>query len=158
MKAEGRPREDTVRRPGEETVRRPSEEAVRELAAFWARSMKFARLAVMAVGVALCFAPTGAKALVLGWLLGGSCSMLRFRLRYRALLRGAAGAMVRSRLLAYALSALALAPAFAFPRVVSPWSTVPGLFVMNAAVVLSAVLEARNDGGRRAHKPAEAES
>jgi len=110
--------------------------------AFWRRSVRLAALTVAVVGAALwALAPAG-ESLALGLVAGGATGVARFGLRYRAFRRmRSARSLVRSRLLAYALNAPALAAAFAFPRLISPWSTAAGLLVMNVCVLAAELLE-----------------
>lgn len=117
------------------------------LRAFWVKSQ---RLAVIVIAVAApllyCLHEQG-KALALGWLLGGTASILRYRLHYRVLMRllrvegTGGGILVRTRLLTYLLSGAALAAAFCFRAVISPWTTIAGLFVMNVCVIVTELSE-----------------
>ena len=92
-------------------------------------------------GAAVLYGMLGATA-ALGLLLGGVAGMLRFQLRYAAIVRGpSVPSLVQARLLGYALSAGALALGFAFPTVASPWSTAAGLLAMNVSVVAVALLD-----------------
>jgi hypothetical protein len=118
------------------------------LQAFWRRSVRLA-CGIAAAGAAVLLAATGEGRAALGFLLGSGVSLLRFRLRYRALADlSAVGPVVRSRLAGYALSAVPLAIAFAFPHVAAPWPTVAGLLVMNVSVLAAELTEPqRRTGG-----------
>ena len=105
---------------------------------FWKRAVRFAIAVVLASAGVLYFCFPAGKRLALGLLLGGAISIFRYRLRYRALMRlreAGAPALVRVRLIGYVLNALALGAAFFFRQTVSPWTTVAGLFVMNASLI-----------------------
>ena len=80
------------------------------LEAFWRRALRMARTLLLA-GALLAYALLpGGRALALGLLLGGLVSILRFKLRYRTLMRGpSARSLIGTRLLTYGMSAAALA-------------------------------------------------
>ncbi len=107
-----------------------------ELERFWRRAVHLAQGAALGGAAALYL--LGGRGPALGLLLGSLVSMLRFHLRYRSLRRGpSTGALVRLRLLNYLLSGAALAVAFTFSEVISPWTTIAGLLVMNVSVIIS---------------------
>lgn len=121
--------------------------ADQELRTFWRRSVWLAHCIVLAGAVLLYCALTDGRALALGLLLGGATGILRFRLSYRAMVRGrSAGALVRTRLMTYALSALALGLAFWRREQINPWTTAIGLFVMNGSILLTEMLSRRGKG------------
>ena len=121
----------------------------RGLVRFWSRCVRLCQKA--ALGGALVLYLAGGRALALGLLLGAAVGILRFHLRYRALLRGAsAAALVRLRLMSYAMSALSLGAAFAWRGQLSPWSCAAGLVLMNASVIAAELL--RGGAGARAGK------
>jgi len=123
----------------------------RDLESFWKQCLRLARVLALGGSVVLYFAAGLAAAL--GLLLGAAVSVLRFHVRYRALLRGApAGALVRLRLLGYAVSAAALGAAFAFRHALNPWTTAAGLLLMNASVIATELLG--RDAEPRAGNPA----
>ncbi len=117
-----------------------------ELEAFWGHSTRIAQVLAL-VGAGGLYLLAG-RELALGLLLGAIVSMLRFWLRYRAMRRGTSpGALIRIRLFAYALSGAALGLAFSCPGVFSPWAAIPGLLVMNIAVVAAELLDRPRDAG-----------
>ncbi len=122
-----------------------------QLRAFWQRSVRLAHLFIALGAVALYFGLRDGRAAALGLILGGAASVLRFNLRYRALLRlGAVGPLVRVRLMTYALNAAVLAVAFGFRETISPWTTATGLLAMNAAVIAAELLDrSKSPGGTR---------
>lgn len=106
---------------------------------FWKQSRGLATAMTLVVTAVLYLGWMDGKRLALGFLLGAVASIIRHRLRYRALLRlvqGGAGPTVRAGLFGYALNALALGAAFMFRHVLSPWATIGGLLVMNAATLI----------------------
>jgi len=110
-----------------------------ELQAFWQRSVRLAQGALLVGAFVLYVAvPELGTPLALGLLLGGMASIRRYRLSLRALLSGQAGAMVRTRMLNFAISGAALGLAFWQKDVFSPWSTAAGLLVMNGSIVIVA--------------------
>ena len=116
-------------------------DADQALKAFWRRATRLARVGLLGGAAALYTLAPGGRALALGLLLGGTASMLRFQLSYNVMRRGgSAGAMVRTRVLNYAISGAALVAAFAVPQTFSPWTAVPGLLAMNAAVIAAELL------------------
>jgi hypothetical protein len=118
---------------------------------FWRRAVRLAQLLVLAGAAALYFGLENGGAAGLGLVLGGAASLLRYRLRYRALLRmSTVGPLVRVRLISYALNGLVLAVAFAFRGTISPWSTAAGLLVMNVSVIATELVlrGERRDGSR----------
>jgi len=126
----------------------------RDLQAFWRRSARLAQAAGLGGAAVLLLAAPDGPAAALGLLLGTAVGVLRFRVRYRSLAHlQAVGPLVRSRLIAYALSALALALAFGFPETFRPWSTVIGLLVMNASVVATELLWTRRPPERAGAAP-----
>jgi len=123
-----------------------------ELRAFWRTALRLAHVVLAAGALGLYGALANGRAAALGFLLGGTVSILRFRLRYRSMLKSPdAGALVRLRLVSYVLNAVALAPAFAWPQKCWPWSTVAGLMLMNVCVVLT---ELRRGSGAREDRSA----
>lgn len=113
-----------------------AEQTHQSVQGFWKRAVRLAQVVLLVGAVVLYFA--GGRALALGFVAGTGVSVLRFHLRYRALMRGrSAGALVRLRLLTYALSAAALGLAFWLPHLFSPWSTAPGLLVMNVCIIVA---------------------
>jgi hypothetical protein len=113
-----------------------------QLLEFWKRSVRLAVAVTLAVALALWVFwpadwPFQGRSLALGLLLGSIAGVARFRLSLRTLLRNpTSGAMVRSRLLGYGISAAALLIAFLLEPI-SPWACALGLLVMNAALVLT---------------------
>jgi len=102
------------------------------------RASRAATLAVLAGAVVLYVGFREGRPLALGLIVGGAASILRYRMRYRALVRlpdAGAGVLVRARLLGYLLSGAALAVAFLLRRTISPWSAIAGLFVMNGCIL-----------------------
>ena len=109
-----------------------------DLQQLWHAARGLAVCAVLAGAAGLYAFFEGGRALALGFILGGATSILRYRFRYSALLKmqaKGAGVAVRSRFYGYAANAVALAVAFLARPMISPWSTIAGLFVMNACVV-----------------------
>jgi len=136
--------------PGEHPVRTSDDARLR---AFWSGAVRLAHVVLVAGGLGLYGALDNGRAAALGFLLGGTVSILRFRLRYRAMLRSMdAGGLVRVRLVTYALNAVALVPAFGWPHTCWPWSTVAGLLLMNACVVLTELR--RGNGSTREDRSA----
>ena len=79
------------------------------------------------------------RPLALGFLLGSIASIIRFRLQYRSLVAMAksdASPMVKGGLLGYGLNALALAVAFIFRPILSPWTAIAGLLITNACTLI----------------------
>jgi hypothetical protein len=102
--------------------------------AFWRSSVRTA--VAVALSGAAALAAAGGTHLALGFLLGSSVSVLRFRMSYGALVGGASRSrLVRLRLAGYALNAVALALAFSLRPVLSAWTTAAGLVVMNASLL-----------------------
>ena len=125
---------------------------------FWRRAVRSAIGFTLASAGVLCFCFPAGKPLALGLLLGGAIGIYRYRLRYRALVRlreAGAHTLVRSRLIGYVLNALGLAAAFLFSQTVSPWTTIAGLFVMNASLIATELLS--RDTALSAQKPGIAE-
>ncbi len=117
-----------------------------DLQSFWKRAVRLAKV-LLVVGSAALYV-VGGRALALGLVLGAGVSVVRFDLRYRALLKGRpAATLVRLRLASYALSAAALGLAFGFPHLFSPWSAAPGLLAMNLCVIV-AEMTVRGTEGR----------
>jgi hypothetical protein len=114
-----------------------------QLLEFWRRSVRLAVALTLAAAVALWALwpadwPFSGRALALGLLLGSAAGVARFRLSLGVLLRGpTASAMVRSRLLGYGLSAVALLVAFLLRDSISPWTCAVGLLMMNGALLLT---------------------
>lgn len=118
----------------------------------WRCANRLATFTALAGAVVLYFAVDPGRALALGLLLGSIVSILRFKLSYgtmRASLEADAQStppmlrirpMLGIRVVNYGLSAGALAVAFLLPATFSPWTAVPGLFVMNAAILASELL------------------
>ena len=116
----------------------------RHTKAFWRRANRLATSIALVGGVVLYIAFEDGRALAMGLLLGALVSLLRFRLRYRAVTSGASkGALLRTGFFSYGLSAAGLALAFGFPDTFSPWTTIAGLFAMNAALILAELLTPR---------------
>jgi len=133
-------------------------EADQALKAFWQRATRLARYGLLGAAAALYALAPGGRALALGLLVGGTASMLRFQISYTVLRAGgSAAALVRTRMLNYAISGAALVLAFAAPQTFSPWTTVPGLLAMNAAVIAAELLWPTPTGGGRP-KPAKRNS
>jgi hypothetical protein len=110
-----------------------------QLQAFWQRSVRLAQVVLLLGALILYLAvPDNGRALALGLLLGGTASILRYKLSLRALLSGQAATMVRTRMLNFALSGIALALAFWQRETFSPWSTAAGLIVMNGSILIVA--------------------
>jgi len=126
-----------------------------ELRRLWHVSRRVATGLVLALAALLYVLMDDGVALALGLILGALASMLRYRLKYSALVQmpqGGAGKLVRSRFFGYLITAAALAVAFLARPLISPWTTIPGLFVMNACVLAVELLviqreEARAEGG-----------
>jgi hypothetical protein len=117
------------------------EDGAQRLRDFWARAVRLAQISLVGGAAVLYLCLEDGRAAALGLLLGGATSILRFRLRYKALLGlRAPGPLVRMQLLSYALNGAVLAAAFALRDTVSPWATVAGLFVMNVSVIASEIL------------------
>lgn len=111
-----------------------------EAAAFWRRASRIAQALALTAAGALYF--LAGREYALGLLLGAIVSMVRFRLRYRAMLQSpTAGGLVRLRLITYAMSGAALAVAFLWPAVFNPWGAIPGLLVMNVSVIAAELLD-----------------
>ena len=111
------------------------------LRAFWKRTVRLSYALTFGGAAVLFAALANGRAAAIGFLLGGSVSVLRFSLRYRALARlNSVGPLVRLRLLTYALNGLALAVAFARADAVSPWTTAAGLLVMNVSLIATELL------------------
>jgi hypothetical protein len=110
-----------------------------QLQAFWQRSVRLAQVVLLLGALILYLAvPDNGRALALGLLLGGTASILRYKLSLRALLSGQAATMVRTRMLNFALSGIALALAFWQRETFSLWSTAAGLIVMNGSILIVA--------------------
>ncbi len=122
-------------RQGEFSVNRSLDKA--EL--FW-KQVKGLSTGIALAGAGLFFAFfEGGRALALGWLLGSVASIIRFRLQYKSLVAMAksdASPMVKGGLLGYGLNAVALAAAFLFRPVLSPWTAIAGLLVTNLCTVI----------------------
>lgn len=114
-----------------------------ELARFWKRAVNLSHLITGLGAIVLLFALPQGRAAAVGLIVGGLAGVLRWRLRYGAVRRMDRGALVRSRLIGYAVSGAALALAFGLRQIIWPWSTVAGLLVMNVAVVTTELLDAR---------------
>ncbi len=111
-----------------------------EAAAFWRRASRIAQVLALTAAGTLYF--LAGREYALGLLLGAIVSMVRFRLRYRAMLQSpTAGGLVRLRLMNFVLSGAGLAVAFLWPAVFSPWGAIPGLLVMNASVIAAELLD-----------------
>jgi len=122
-----------------------AEHAEQSVQEFWRWAVRLAQVALLVGSVLLYF--FGGRALALGFVVGTGVSVARFHLRYSALLKGpSTGALVRLRLLSYAMSAAALGLAFWLPHLFSPWSTAPGLLVMNACVIVAELTCTGADG------------
>ena len=122
-----------------------------QLERLWRASRRAAVVAVLAGAAVLYVAFEDGDALALGLILGGTASVLRYALRYSALLRiggSGAGGLVRSRFYGYFVNAAALLVAFLARPAISPWSAIAGLFVMNACVVATELLTAGHRKGR----------
>jgi hypothetical protein len=117
---------------------------------FWRRATRTAQCGVLGGAVLLyALAPNG-RALAIGLLLGAVASMARFRLMYGALVRmRSSKGLVKVRLVNYVLSGAALALAFAMADTISPWTTVAGLFAMNASLIATELLW--SDSNSHAH-------
>jgi hypothetical protein len=126
-----------------------------DLKRLWHVSRRVATGLVLAVAALLYVAAEDGVALALGLILGALASMLRYRLKYSALVqmpRAGAGKLVRSRFFGYLITAAALAVAFLARPLISPWTTIPGLFVMNVCLLAVEVLviqrrDAQAEGG-----------
>ena len=119
---------------------------VEQVRTFWLRAVGLAALTIVAGSVVLILCLPNGPAAAFGLVLGGTTSILRFNVRYKALRAGRdAKAFVRLRLGTYLLNAAVLAAAFGRPEMAWPWSTVLGLFVMNATVVAAELLTPRRN-------------
>ena len=106
---------------------------------------------VLAAAAVMYVALERGDALALGLILGGAASLLRYRLKYTAVLtmqEKGAGRLVRSRFYGYLINAAALAAAFWARPVISPWTAIAGLFVMNVCVVAVEMLVIQEDRAR----------
>jgi hypothetical protein len=120
----------------------------RQLETFWKTALRVAR-GIALIGAVILYA-FGGRPPALGLLLGSLVSILRFQMRHSAMRKGpTTAALVRLRLIGYGMSAAALALAFAFRSVFSPWTTAPGLLVMNVSVVVAELLCRREDARAR---------
>jgi hypothetical protein len=126
------------------------------LLSFWQAARRLAG-AIILGGAAVCLValPDG-RAAALGWVLGGAVSVLRYTVYFRALGRmQSPGPLVRARLVMYAMSAAALAVAFASRGTVSLLATAAGLLAMNAAVFIAGILTGRRESE---HSPSPADT
>jgi len=120
-----------------------------KLERLWHASRRVATVLVLGAAALLYVSMDNGVALALGLILGGLASMLRYRLKYSALTQmpeGGAGKLVRSRFYGYLVTAAALAVAFLGRPLISPWSTIPGLFVMNACLIAVELLVVQDPG------------
>jgi hypothetical protein len=117
------------------------------LLSFWRTARRLAVAIVLGGAAVLYVAAPEGRPVALGWVLGGAVSILRYTAYFRALGRIAAspGAVVRARLIMYAMSGAALAVAFAFAETFSLFGTAAGLLAMNAAVFVAGLLTGRRE-------------
>lgn len=116
-------------------------EGEHQLQTFWKRANRLANAGALAGALGLYFLAPDGRALALGLLLGAMAGVARFRISYRMLRRAdSPRTVVLTRLVGYGLSGGALLLAFLLPQTFSPWTTIPGLLLMNAAVVAAELL------------------